>query len=950
MKYRLLPLLSLLVGLTASAVNRWENPAIVDSAKLAPRATFHTYPSLDDFLSGKPSPDEVSLNGTWKFTFAERPADATVDYYSDSVVTSSWGDINVPGSWETQGYGVPVYTNTKYIFPANPPYVDNNDLPVGTYRTTFTVPQSMDGDDIILSFGSISGATTLYVNGTEVGYTKNSKTPAEFDITPYLRKGDNTLALQVYKWSDASYFEDQDFWRLSGIERDVKLIARPKVAVADLSVIAGLDSKYTNGTLRVTTKIANSSDKRAAGYKLRTMLLDADDKTVYTSTSGIPTIKPGTEKSTSISTTIKAPQQWSAEHPYLYTLALELISPDGKTVEVTGCKTGFRTIEIRDRQLLVNGRPVSIRGVNLHEHHETTGHYVDSETRLKDFQLWKENNVNAVRTSHYPQDPEIYEMADRYGIYVIDEANVEMHGLRYDNPRHPVDLPEWRGQFLDREVRMYERDKNHPSVIVWSMGNETQMGTHFREIYDWFKATDPTRPVQYEQARNSAYTDIFCPMYMPTGDAVKYAQNPDNTKPLIQCEYQHAMGNSNGNFRDYWEDIMANPSLQGGFIWDWVDQGLTAYDEQGRKYWAYGGDLGGHRWTHDENFCINGVVNPDRTPHPAIHEVKKAYQPIGFSMVDPSNGTIAVENRNLFTDLSDYTLQWSVTANGRPVAEGTMDLNGTPLTTSELRIPIPAITPAEGTEYMLNVAALTRNASELVPAGHTVADEQMLLSGDFFAVKALASASDVTMDHVKGKHDVPLMRFRSGNVTADIDELTGLLTAYTVDGKKLIQSPLRPDFWRAPLDNDFGFGMQIESNVWRTAGERTKLHDLAYDEATKTLTAKLIIRDINVPLTITYSFKDNGLIDLDVAVDLAGHDDLPEFPRFGMTTRLNRSLDYVSYYGRGPWENYVDRSWSSYIGLYHSSVDELNFEYIRPQENGYRTDVRWMAITDPSNG
>ncbi|MDE5607489.1 MAG: DUF4981 domain-containing protein [Muribaculaceae bacterium] len=950
MKYRLLSLAAILATLSASAVNRWENPAIVDSAKLAPRATFHTYPTLTDFLDGQASPDEYSLNGTWKFTFAERPADAITDFYSDTVDTSGWGDITVPGSWETQGYGVPVYTNTKYIFPANPPFVDNDDLPVGTYRTTFTVPESMAGDDIILSFGSISGATTVYVNGTEIGYTKNSKTPAEFDITPYLRKGENTLALQVYKWSDASYFEDQDFWRLSGIERDVKLIARPKVSIADFSVTAGLDSKYTDGTLRVKTEIANTSDRRASGYKLRTSLLDADRNVVYSKTSRIAAVKPGNETATIVSTTVKAPRQWSAEHPYLYTVALELIAPDGKTVEVTGCKTGFRTIEIRDRQLLVNGRPVSIKGVNLHEHHETTGHYLDSETRLKDFQLWKENNINAVRTSHYPQDPEFYEMADRYGIYVVDEANLEMHGLRYDNPDHPVDRPEWRGQFLDREVRMYERDKNHPSVIIWSMGNETQMGTHFREIYDWFKATDPTRPVQYERAGNSAYTDIFCPMYMPTADAVSFAQNPDNTKPLIQCEYQHAMGNSNGNFRDYWEDIMANPSLQGGFIWDWVDQGLTAYDEQGRKYWAYGGDLGGHRWTHDENFCINGVVNPDRTPHPAIHEVKKAYQPIGFSLADPANMTIAVENRNLFTDLADYTFRWNVTANGSVVAEGLFDLEGAPLSTVDMSIPLPALKDVAGTEYMLNIAAATRDASELVPAGHVVADEQIHLSGDYFAANAPATTGDVTVEHVKGKHDVPLMRFTSDNTVADIDERSGLLTAYSVDGKKLIQSPLRPDFWRAPIDNDFGFGMQVESNVWRTAGERTKLVNLAYDEAAKSLTAELMIRDINVPMTIVYTFKGNGVIDVSVSVGLEGHDDLPEFPRFGMTTRLSNSLDSVTYYGRGPWENYVDRSWSSYIGLYRSTVDELNYEYIRPQENGYRTDVRWMSITDPANG
>ncbi len=953
MKYRLLSLLSALVALTASAVNRWENPAIVDSAKLAPRATFHTYPTLDDFLRGGKSPDEVSLNGIWKFTFAERPADAVVDFYSDAVDTSAWGEIIVPASWETQGYGVPVYTNTNYIFPANPPYVDNNDLPVGTYRTTFTVPGQMKGDDIILSFGSISGAATIYVNGTEVGYTKNSKTPAEFNITPYLRDGENTLAMQIYKWSDGSYFEDQDFWRLAGIERDVNLIARPKVSIADFTVTAGLDKKYTDGTLKINTVIANTADLRAAGYKLHTLLLDADRNVVFSKTSSIPAIKPGKEATASVATTVKAPERWSAETPYLYTVALELIAPDGKTVEVTGCRTGFRTVEIRDRQLLVNGLPVSIKGVNLHEHHEATGHYLDSATRLEDFRLWKENNINAVRTSHYPQDPEFYEMADRYGIYVVDEANVEMHGLRYDNPDHPVDRPEWRGQFLDREKRMYERDKNHPSVIIWSMGNETQMGTHFREIYDWFKSVDKTRPVQYERAGNSDYTDIFCPMYMPTDDAVAFALDPNNTKPLIQCEYQHAMGNSNGNFRDYWEDIMAHPSLQGGFIWDWVDQGLTAYDEQGRKYWAYGGDLGGHRWTHDENFCINGVVNPDRTPHPAIHEVKKAYQPIGFSLSDTATATVAIENRNLFTDLSAYSFLWTVTANGSVVADGLFDIEGAPLSTVSQSIPLPALKAEPGVEYLLNISAVTKTPGELVPAGHTVADEQFSLAGDYFASPRTAPAGGVSMEHVKGKHDIPLLRLTSGNTVTDIDERTGLITAYSVDGKKLIQSPLRPDFWRAPIDNDFGFGMQVESNIWRAAGERTRLTDLTTEiseDGNIVVSANIMLLDINVPMTLVYDFRGDGTIDVDVSVYLEGRDDLPQFPRFGMTTRLNKSLDEVTYYGRGPWENYIDRSWSSNIGIYRSTVDDLNFEYIRPQENGYRTDVRWMTIIDPATG
>ncbi len=941
-------------SITAVAGNRWEDPTVVSINQLAPHATFATYPTAESFLSGKASPDEVSLNGTWKFTFAERPADAPADYFSDNVDISAWSDITVPGSWETQGHGVPVYTNIRYIFPLNPPYVDNNDNPVGTYRRSFTVPADWKGDRIILQFGSVSGAATYYVNGHEVGYTKASKLPVEFDITPYINEsGENTLAVQIYKWSDGSYFEDQDFWRLSGFERDVKLIARSNVTIADFSVNASLDSKYTDGLLTATVTVDNDTPKKISGYSLRLSLLDENLKPVWTDTRKLPAVATDRQGTVKFSTTVKSPRQWNAENPYLYKTMIELIDPRGNVAQVTGCNTGFRTIEIRNAQLLVNGRPVSIKGVNLHEHHEATGHYLDTETRLKDFRLWKENNINAVRTSHYPQAPEFYDMADRFGIYVIDEANIEMHGFGYDYTNHPVDLPEWRAQFLDREQRMYHRDKNHPSVIIWSMGNETQMGEAFREAYRWFKQTDPSRPVHYERALkgplDTEYTDIYCPMYMPTDQAVRSATAPGSPRPLIQCEYEHAMGNSNGNFREYWEDIMAHPALQGGFIWDWVDQGLTAYDEQGRKYWAYGGDLGGHRWNHDENFCLNGVVNPDRTPHPAIHEVTHAYQPIGFSIADNNPRQLTIDNRNLFTPLSDYYFEWQLKCNGQPVDNGTFKVDADPLSNVTYTVPLPDITPRAGLEYTLDLRALTVSGNGLIPARHEVATEQFNLSGnDYFKSRHItAPAAPVALEQAKGQ-----LKFTSGAVTAVINERTGLLVNYSINGNRVITDPLRPDFWRAPIDNDFGFGMPDESNVWRTAGEHTRLVsiDTTRQGDTYIVTAQLSLKDVNMPLTITYRVNPGGIIDVTESIDFTNRTDLPEFPRFGMITKLANSLDAVSYYGRGPWENYSDRSWSSNIGHYTTTVDELNFEYIRPQENGYRTDVRTISLTNPANG
>lgn len=953
-QFLLLPLMMMVVSLWAN--NRWENPEVVNVNQLPPHATFSTYPTVADFLHSTASPNEMLLNCEWKFTWAGCPADAPVDYYSDSVDTSSWDNIKVPSSWETQGYGVPVYTNITYIFPLNPPYVDNNDNPVGTYRHTFTIPESMRGRRLLLQFGSVSGAATYYVNGHEVGFTKASKLPVELDITPYVKEnGDNTLAIQIYKWSDGSYFEDQDFWRLAGIERDVKLISEPFIAIDDFKVTASLDKNYTNGLYNATVIVNNDTDKKAAAYSVKLSLLDSNNETVYSDIRRLPTIKAGATSEVKFSTTITEPHQWSAESPYLYKTMIELIAPDKNVLQVTGCNTGFRTIEIKDAQLLVNGRPVSIKGVNLHEHHEATGHYLDTETRLKDFKLWKENNVNAVRTSHYPQAPEFYDMADRFGIYVIDEANVEMHGFGYDYDNHPVDLPQWQAGFMDREQRMYHRDKNHPSVIIWSMGNETQMGQAFRTAYNWFKQTDPTRPVHYEQALrgplDTHYTDIYCPMYMATGRAVEYAETPGITLPLIQCEYQHAMGNSNGNFRDYWEDIMAHKSLQGGFVWDWVDQGLVAHDEQGRKYWAYGGDLGGHRWTHDENFCINGLVNPDRTPHPALHEMKKAYQPIGFKSVEGNYKEITIENRNLFTPLSDYYFDWQLLCNGVILESGTFTIDCAPLDSVTYQLPLPDITPAPGLEYFVNIQAHTIAGGGLVPARHVVADEQIALSNaDYFKGHhtPVSSVPQVTMTEVGNK----MLKFTSGNVTATINRNSGLINGYMIGDMKIITDNLRPDFWRAPTDNDFGFNNPNVANVWRTAGEHTTLMGLDVTETNGryTVTARLQARDVNAPITIIYTIAPGCIIDVVVTMDLSEHNDLPELPRFGMVTRLNNSLDAVDYYGRGPWENYSDRQWSSYIGRYKSTVEDLNFEYIRPQENGYRTDVRELSLTNPATG
>lgn len=927
--------------------NRWEDPSLVNINVMAPRASFTPAPAL--LQPGEASSRVKSLDGTWKFSFYEKPALAPANFYEPQYNTAAWSDIQVPGNWETQGHGVPVYTNTKYIFAPNPPYVDNEDNPTGLYRTDFTIPSQWDGMQVILKFGSIAGATTVYLNGKEIAYTKASKTPAEINITPHIdRGGNNTLALKIIKWSDASYFEDQDFWRLAGVERNVELIARPGVNIADIDLRPTLDSRYTDGPFTAAVTVANLTATKAPGAKVQLQLVDENNNPVYTAFKNTGKIAADGNATVKFATTVKEPHQWSAESPYLYTACITLLDKDGNTLEATSVPVGFRTTEIKDGQLMVNGKPVVIRGVNLHEHHPVTGHYLDNEMRLKDFALWKLNNVNAVRTSHYPQAEEFYALADRLGIYVVDEANIEMHGLD-PMPResHPSNLPQWHDQLLDREMRMYHRDKNHPSVIVWSLGNETKFGQNFADAYNRFKALDPSRPVQYERAEDERYSDIFCPMYYPVHSAAEYGRSGAD-RPLIQCEYEHAMGNSNGNFKEYWEDIMRYPALQGGFIWDWVDQGLEVTDEQGRRYWAYGGDLGGHRWTHDNNFCINGVVNPDRTPHPALAEVKKAYQPIGFMQGDKPQ-EVKIANRNLFTDLDNYSFTWQLVKNGATVTDGTLTVSCAPLDTTTVTLPIPAVEPQAGEEYFINIQAHETAGHALVPAGHIVADEQLTPwpSRYFETTTSTQNLDPFKATSTKDRKNRPMLEVKSDRMTVIINEKSGLIQSIDIDGTKVMNMELRPDFWRAPTDNDFGCNLPTNSNIWRTAGNNTALAsplETTTHDDTITVVAHLKLKDVKLPYTFTYTFLPDGTVDVTGEMDSSAAKGLPEMLRYGMTARLDGSLDHVTYYGRGPGENYADRSWSSYIGKYNTTVDGLNFEYIRPQENGYRTDVRTVAF------
>lgn len=672
-------------ALTAQENNRYEeitNPKLTSINREPARSTFTSYVTEADAVINdrKNGTFRLSLNGKWKFHYVEAFADRPTDFMMDRVDASRWPDINVPGNWELQGFGTPIYVNQPYEFCSsgyppywdkpNPPYVPQEWNPTGTYRREFTLPGDWDDKEIFLSADGVRGAAFSYLNGKFVGMSKDAKTPARFNVSAIAKKGKNVIAIQIHRFSDANYLECQDFWRISGIERDIYLYAQPQIHLTDFKVESPLDENYRNGILKVKVQFTNESGQNSpfvVGYRL----LDKNDQQIAqssTQVSGDQTEVEFTKK------TIQEPLQWTAETPNLYTLVVSLKRPNGDVIEATSCKVGFRTVEIKDKQLLVNGQPILVKGVNYHEHNENTGHYVSEELMKKDFELWKRYNVNTVRTCHYPQQERFYELCDEYGIYVIDEANIESHGMGYDLRVGGTlgNNPLFMNAHLDRTMNMYERDKNHPSVIIWSLGNEAGNGLNFYVIYNTLKTLD-SRPIQYERALLEWNTDIYCPMYASPSYLEKYARNKEMTRPLILCEYAHAMGNSLGNFQEYWDIIEKYPILQGGCIWDWVDQGFAAQTDDGRKYWTYGGDYGENGTPSDGNFCINGVVYPDRSVKPQTEEMGKVYQNIKFLDFDKQTSTVKIRNDFSFTNLDKYDFYYIIRDHGKEVYRGKIE-------------------------------------------------------------------------------------------------------------------------------------------------------------------------------------------------------------------------------------------------------------------------------------
>lgn len=914
----------------------WENEQVISINTLKPHATLFPYETKQLALANEKekSANFILLDGIWKFNYAPNPEQRPKEFYKTKYNTSRWKNITVPGNWELQGFGTPIYLDEEYPFKPDPPFVPEEN-PVGSYKRKFTVPANWLKDkQVIIHLGSVRSAMYLWVNGQKVGYMQVSKTPVEFNISPYLQAGENDLAVEIYRWSDGSYLEGQDTWRISGLERSVYLYAVPEVHIQDFYVTTDLDNHYHNATLNVTLELAKyrqlSSDKYKSGkYKVEAELLDAAGNEVWRQ-----------EKPLAASLMFEAklpnPAKWTAENPNLYKLILSVKAPDGTLIEAIPANVGFREVEIKGKQLLVNGQAIDIKGVNRCEWDPVWGRAVTMETMLQDITLMKQSNINAVRLSHYPNDERWYELCDRYGLYVVDEANIEAHGMQF----HPEgfaavsDNPAWEKAYLDRIERMFERDKNHPSVIIWSLGNEAGDGSNFVKSYQWLKERD-TRPVQYQPAWYEAHTDIVAPMYKDVHFIENYAKkSPD--RPLILCEYAHAMGNSVGNLQDYWDVIDKYEVLQGGFIWDWVDQTILKKNAQGNTIWGYGGDF--NDFPNDSSFCANGLLRADRSPYPYLWEVKKVYQNIKVAPVDAAAGKVRVRNRYFFTDLDKFYLTWELLENGHAVAAGKQDgFSVAPQQEAALMLPVSGYAYKPGAEYFLNVRFYTKAPELLLPANHEVAWVQLPV-GEAPAMVQRSTGGK----RPKVKETAAGFAVSGKNFSLYFDKIKGAVTSYKYKGEEMLLSPLQPDFWRYPTDNDLGNGLQDRAAIWETAGAARTTNNTTgkKGKGAYIIRTEAGLANGKASLTTSYTINSNG--EVRVQNSFVPHDSLPELPRFGMKVQLAGNLSTMQWYGRGPFENYWDRKTAALVGIYEGKVWDQYVSYVRPQENGSKTDVRWV--------
>jgi len=919
-----------------------ENPAVIQMNKLDARASFFPYSSEkaaeDNEL--KNATNYQLLNGIWKFNWVKSPEQRPVDFYKNEYDTSTWNDIKVPANWEVEGYGIPIYTNTEFPFNTknpNPPDIPDGYNPVGSYKRNFTISSDWKGKDIYIHLGAVKSAFYIWINGEKVGYSQGSKLPAEFNITEFVKKGNNNIALEVYRWSDGSYLECQDFWRISGIERDVYLYARPHIQIADYFVKAGLTNDYTDGTIDLDIDLKNITGKKQA-VQLNVQITK-NDKTVYSSSQKISMTPGNTPRTINFSKELGAVKSWTAETPELYTLNMVLTDKKGNVFEAISRKIGFRVSEIKNGRMLVNGQTILFKGVNRHEHDEDNGHVISKEDMLRDVQIFKENNINAVRTCHYPNDPYWYELCDQYGIYVIDEANVESHGMGYNLTRTLANNPKWLKAHVDRTERMIARDKNHPSIILWSLGNEAGNGYNFYQTYLRAKEMDQTRPVQYERAGLEWNSDLYVPMYSSPKNIEDYAKNDKYTKSLIQCEYAHAMGNSMGGFKEYWDLFEKYDKLQGGFIWDYVDQGLKTV-KNGKEIYAYGGDFGPEDVPSSNNFLNNGLVQPDRKLNPHMLEVRHIQQNIKFYASAAATGKIDIKNWYFFRDLSNYSYQWEVIANGKVIENGTLDAqNIAPQQTKTVTIPFSNNFKSD-VEYFLNIKAILIEKEALLPAKYEIAYEQF----------ALNSATLFTPPTAEGKvsytSDETLIKVTGADFEITFDKQTGTLTNFVKNGEQIIKKGPQVNFWRAPNDNDYGARTQKRYKEWKNAGQQETATSQLTKNTDNSLTVSFTKQLFKGDAVYTQTYLINGQGAIQVTNDLnAIKGEHSNFFKFGNEFVLPASFKTIEWYGKGPFESYTDRQHAAKVGLYKGSIAEQYFAYIRPQETGNKIAVRWTTLT-----
>ena len=968
----------------------WENHNVNSVNRLYSRATSYSYRDSKTALKGnRENAQMLLLNGVWKFNYVDDYKQAPKGFESTDFDTNAWDNIDVPSCWEMKGYGYPIYTNSTYPFPSNYPFIDRTN-PVGSYVREFTVPATWKGDRIILHFGGVYSAYYVWINGEKVGYAEDSCLPSEFDITEYVKEGSNKIAVQVLKWADGSYMEDADHWRMAGIHREVYLMAIPQTSIYDYGIRTKIDFKKNTALLQVRPEIFNNQGEDVSGWALDVQLYDANEKAIFPkpiTMSAKDIIKEPYPQRDNVyfgmmQGLVVKPTLWNAEQPYLYTVVLSLKDKQGKVVDARSTKVGFRDIKVVDEALLINEVPIKLYGVNRHDHSETGGKTCTREEIETDIRLMKQYNFNSVRTSHYPNDPYLYELCDKYGLYVIDEANLETH----HDKGYLANRPDWSNSYMERGVRMVVRDRNHPSIIMWSLGNESGCGPNHAAMSGWIKDFDPTRLIHYEGAQGIPTHPLYIPVgrkqaSIVTSEIVEFEEdqkplsggykfgNPDDPayvdvisrmyplfhelealavdtlikRPIMMCEYAHSMGNSTGGMKEYWDLIRKHRSLLGGHIWDWIDQGVRSVDQDGTVFWKYGGDFekGEH---NDQNFCINGVIAADRSIKPCTWECKYVCQPIEFTAVDLAQNKIAILNRNFFQSTDAYTFHWALMKDGKSIQTGTFDIPTTAAgERAEATLNIKKLPKKATGDYWLRLEAREANSLPYVEAGFESSFEQLL----YFSKEEETAEPKLRKTLTLDSEDKNNLTITGKGFSVSIKD--GLIESYVSNGQKLISSTLKPNFWRAETDNDWrGWKTEKAIGFWKTAAEKleTKSIDVANDENKRIKVAVVKTIEGKVELKLDYTILSNGQVEVDYSITRDAS--TPEMLRVGLQCQTSGKLSKVEYYGRGPWDNYSDRKASAVVSIYKTTVEDMSYEYVQPQETGNRCDVRWMTLTAAS--